>query len=285
MKKIFVLVTFILLSFNSLSQQEDYFWVKLGNGVQYSVTNNKEGNNIFIGIGGWNAREEWVNNWLEQLYSAKLKKLKVQHLFSVKGPDDACYKDKEINLNGLADYIQNILKSNYFQDEVIIAAHSSGSFVAHELFKILYGNDGIANDSNYYNKINYFNLDGGIGSERCGTELTNDLAQKLNKIYAVAVFDSISGIHSQNLESMEKAVEIFGNKSELIIIKEFNTGCFTPWCLHDAVINKKPHNPEKFDLEKDYGIINSDHPVQTDYLDVMIKQQNEADDSENLRTF
>lgn len=264
--RITTLIVFIL-SFVSYSQNLN--WFKIGNGVNYSFTDNKKGNDIFIAIGGWQANQEWVNKWSSELYHEKLYALGIKHIFSVKGPDDVCNKNKEINIKTVADYIKNIIYATYYIDKVIIAAHSSGSFVANELLELLYGKNGIAKDSFYIDKVHYFNLDGGIGGEDCGTALSDSVVKYIAKIYAVAVYDSETEMYSSNYETMKKLSGMFGEKSELILLDVSGSGCTDKWCLHDAVVIRKPHNPTKYDLEKDYTLFNEEHSVQTDYLNVL----------------
>lgn len=267
---IILLFFFVIFNFNISAQ---IHWVKLGKGLNYGVTNNQSGNDIAILIGGWQAKQEWVNKWSEGLFKAKLKELGVQHLISVKGPDEVCYKSKDIDIKTLAEFVKNIIYATYFIDKVIIIAHSSGSFVAHDLLNMMYGTNGIAKDSFYVNKAYYFNLDGGIGSTDCGIEIDTSAVNYINKIYAVAVYDSSSNSYSANYEAMKKLANMFNEKSELIIIKTNDSGCKDKWCLHDVVIIDKPHNPEKYDLEKDYQIFNEGRKVQTDYLNVLLKKQ------------
>lgn len=261
---------FFILSFVSHSQNLN--WFKIGNGVNYSFTDNKKGNDIFIAIGGWQAKQGWVNMWSSELYNEKLKDLGIQHIFSVKGPDEVCNRNKEINIRVLADYVKNIIYATYYIDKVIIVAHSSGSFVANELLDLLYGKNGIAKDSFYINKVYYFNLDGGIGGEDCGIALSDSVVKYIAKIYAVAVYDSVTEIYSSNHNTMKKLSEMFGEKSKMILLNVPESGCTDKWCLHDAVIIRKPYNPVKYDLEKDYKLFDDNHKVQTDYLNVFEKK-------------
>ncbi|MCA2005406.1 MAG: hypothetical protein LDL01_06360 [Ignavibacterium sp.] len=266
--KIFVLLSFIFIS---SSYPQNLSWIKIGNGVQYSFSDNKKGNNIFVAIGGWQAKQEWVNSWCSELNKSKLYELGVKHIFSVKGPDDVCNRKGEINIKNLAEYIKNIIYATYYIDKVIIAAHSSGSFVANELLHILYGEKGIAKDSFYVNKVYYFNLDGGIGGGDCGVALNDSVVKYIAKVYAVAAYDSATGMYSSNYETMIKLSGMYKEKSELILLGVTNSDCIDKWCLHDAVVNRKPHNPAKYDLEKDYTLFDAEHTVQTDYLNVLKK--------------
>lgn len=269
LKRLSLLILFSI-SFSVFPQ--NFSWYKIGNGVNYTLTENKRGNNIFIAIGGWQAKQDWVNRWCSELYKARLDELGIQHIFSVKGPDEVCNRNKEINIKALADFVKNIIYATYYVDKVVIAAHSSGSFVANELLDILYGENGIAKDSFYVNKVHYFNLDGGIGDGDCGTALSDSVVKYISKVYAVAVYDSSTQMYSSNYETMRKLSEMFREKSEMILIDVANSGCTDKWCLHDAVIIRKPHNPDKYDLERDYTLFDDEHKVQSDYLNILISK-------------
>lgn len=266
---IFFLFFFVIFNFNLKAQVH---WVKIGNGLNYGVTNNQSGNDIVIVFGGWQSNQQWVNKWCEELYKDRLKELGFQHLISVKGPDEVCYKTKEIDIKTLAEFVKNIIYATYFIDKLIVIAHSSGSFVANELLNTMYGTNGIARDSFYVNKLHYFNLDGGIGGDECGVSIDTSVIRHIKKIYAVAVYDSSSNLYSANFETMKKLSESYGDKSELVLIKSNESGCIDKWCLHDVLIINKPYNPKKYDLEKDYQMFDESRKVQTEYLNVLIKQ-------------
>ena len=49
------------------------------------------------------------------------------------------------------------------------------------------------------------------------------------------------------------------------------SGCLNGRCLHDAVINDRPWDPEDFDVEMDYGLfVEGEHEVQMQYLQVLL---------------
>lgn len=247
-------------------------WEKLFAGIEYSNTGEK-GNNIFIGYGGWSTKPNEVKFWCEKLFDAELSKLGVAKIFAIKGPDSPCYEEKEIADSLLALNLIDICSREKVQN-IIIAAHSSGAFVAHNLFQYLFGKADMDVSELLKNKIIYFNLDGGIGSYDCGAPLDSNIAFKLNRIFAVYAYDSLSNKYSSNYETMILLGHKFTN-SEEIKIDVSGCGCVGKWCLHDALITKLPYNSEKFDLVNDYGGINDKHPVQTDYLRVLkIKKPN-----------
>lgn len=261
-----IIILLVIFNFNLNAQVQ---WVKIGNGLNYGVTNNQSGNDIAIVFGGWQSKQQWVNNWCEELFKNKLKDLGVLHLLSVKGPDEVCYNTKEIDLKSLAGFVKNIIFATYFIDKVIVIAHSSGSFVANEFLNLMYGTNGIAKDSFYVNKVHYFNLDGGTGSNECGVSIDTSTIKHIKKVYAVAAFDSTTNLYSANYETMKTLAELFGEKSELVLLNASDSGCQDKWCLHDALIISKPHNPNKYDLEKDYQLFDEKRKVQTDYLQII----------------
>ncbi len=264
MKHIFTL----LLIFNPyfLSAQTIFKWEPVLSGIEYANTS-KPGENIFIGYGGWSTKSGAVKNWVEKLYEAELSAMNVSHLFSVKGPDSPCYEEKEIADSLLGFKLIEICSGENIKN-IIIAAHSSGAFVAHNLFQYLFGKTELDKNKIIKDKIIYFNLDGGIGSNDCGAPIDEVVAAKLQNIYAVYAHDSVSNKYSSNYETMILLGKKFPN-SEEIKLDVSNCGCVGKWCIHDALIIKKPYNPEKFDLVNDYGGINYERPVQADYFKVL----------------
>lgn len=39
-----------------------------------------------------------------------------------------------------------------------------------------------------------------------------------------------------------------------------------PWCLHQTLVTRRPHDPQRFDLARDHGQIGPDRPVHFGYL-------------------
>ncbi|MFH0736152.1 MAG: hypothetical protein V1773_17090 [bacterium] len=274
MKKFFLILIFV---YNCFYAQQDtvvskFNWVNIGIGVNYTETDNN-GMDIFIGFGGWSVKQEWANNWCSNLYFEKLNYLGIKYIYSVKGPDTPCYAEKEIDNLKLAKNLLFLLKNQQGPNtnRIIVAAHSSGAFVAHQLFQILYGNQKLDSLNITSPKIIYFNLDGGIGGGDCGFEINQVIADKLAKIYAVYAYDDSIKIYSPNYDDMVLLGSMFNPKSESIEINVSGCGCSAKWCVHDALINRAPFKPASFDLKNDYNNINQTHPVQTDYLDLLIK--------------
>jgi len=227
------------------------------------------GNDAFIGFGGWTVQQEWANSWVSKLDSAKLRGLGVRYLYSVRGPKQDDYSGREIGTMGLARNLIALLQSDTTCRRIIIAAHSSGAYVAHALFQDLY--DGANVDSNgiSYGKIIYFSLDGGIGAGGSGVLITQKMADRLAHIYGVYAFDPTYAMYSPNKEEMVDLGAMFGPKSSSLEISARGCGCTGVWCVHETLINQKPYNATTFDLKNDYSNINAAHPVTTKYLDVL----------------
>lgn len=245
-------------------------WNTIGNGVQASVAPDATGNDVFIAFGGWTVQQAWNNTWVEALYADRLKSLGVKFMYSVQGPKNDEYKDQEIDNTALAKDLISLVKK-YSNKRIILVAHSSGAYVAQDFLNRLY-KDKLDSAGVTANKIAYFCLDGGLGSSVPNTDINAAVADKLSVLYAVYAFDSKSSIYSPNKDEMIQMGQMFGAKSKNIVIQANASGCTGEWCVHETLINQKPHNKEKFDLQNDYSGIDSDHPVVTAYLDVLMTQ-------------
>ncbi len=61
-------------------------WSNFSSGVRYARTGPENGG-VFIGFAGYLVTMPYAVDWLDALYTAKLKKLNVSHVFAVQGPD------------------------------------------------------------------------------------------------------------------------------------------------------------------------------------------------------
>lgn len=222
----------------------------------FSIINNDK-KNILLTFAGWSVKLEWAENWSKCISSAM--NLSNYQIISVKGPDDVFYKNKDnINVDSLATYF---IVRDY--DTVIVIAHSSGSYVAQNFFHVLYQKDKVKKNKN---KFFYFNLDGGVGDNDNQTLLTSEIANYLNKIHTVYVYDELSDTYSPNFQEMIEIGKNYINAETIKLIpKEQICNAKAKWCLHDYLINLYPFNKDKFDLEKDYNYIKQE-TVNVEYL-------------------
>jgi len=254
-----------LLIYTNLSAQDSISWQQVSHGISYTQPENNSNKDILICFAGWSVEQAWVENWAWNLWEAKLRDHGTGNVYAVKGPRDVFFESAEIATDSLALHLKNLLKENERMDtlKIVVVAHSSGSFVAHHFFSVLNTNP-VWQD--LLGKITYYNLDGAISSATHGTTLTKTLSDKLKQIFAVYAYEETEKIASPNKNEMQKMVLLYPEKVTAIELKSSNSGCKDPWCVHDLLINAKPHDSNGFDLEKDYNEINEQHPVNGHYF-------------------
>ena len=265
-----VLVSLMLTAQPSVfgaSGRDGLSWMTISSGVNYAVADSALGDDVFVGLSGWNVKQEWGNNWVSGLYAAKLRALGVRHVYSVAGPQHDNYSGREIGTLELARHLLFLMKSHPSSKRIIIAAHSSGSYVAHALFQDLYDGAGLDSTRLTDGKILYFCLDGGIGSGSFGVEITQRMADRLGHICGVSACVPAANLFSPNHDEMVELGGKFGLRSSSLLIDATGCGCNEKWCVHLTLINQKPYNQSTDNVQNDYGNFNADHPVATAYLD------------------
>jgi hypothetical protein len=242
-------------------------WLPIGPGVNYAVGDSALGEDVFIGIGGWTVTQPLADSWVAALFAARLRTLGVGHIYSVKGPKDLGYQSREIATLALANHLLQIIQSHPANNRIIVAAHSSGAYVAHALFQDLY--DGASIDSSHLSdgRILYFVLDETLGAYP-GVELTNASVDRLGHVYGVYAVISSQSLNSLAPSEMIALGNRYGSRSSTVALDGSASGCVASICLHMTMINQKPYQPTSYD-SRDYGAINPDHPVQRAYLDVI----------------
>ncbi len=263
MKK--VIPYLFILSYTALSAQDSIPWQQVSHGISYTQPENNSNRDILICFAGWSVKQAWAENWALKLWEAKLRDNGIGNLYAVKGPKDVFFESSEIATDSLAMHLKNLLNENEPIDslKIVVVAHSSGSFVAHRFFSFLDANPAWQDP---LGKITYYNLDGAISSATPGTTLTKTLSDKLKDIFAVYAYEETEKIGSPNKNEMQKMVLLYPEKVTAIELKSSNSGCKDPWCVHDLLINEMPHDPNGFDLERDYLEINEQHPVNVQYF-------------------
>jgi hypothetical protein len=187
--------------------------------------------------------------WVTQLTKAELSSLGVGHVYAVQGPEDPEYAAREIGNSELAAALATEVEAATY---VVIIAHSSGGFVADELFTFA--------DPAVLAKVAYFNLDGGSWA------LTNELVGEMRGVYFCNAHDAVAG-YSENTSSDEELHADFP-ASHFFTVDADGSGCDVGagWCLHDTLITNHPHDPTTFDLALDYTDFTGGRRVVTSYL-------------------
>ena len=224
-------------------------WTSIGTGVVYQRQNT--GTAVLIAYGGYTARIVDSAAWASELVDARLGAADVGHVYAVKGPADAAYAAREIANSKLRASLASVAAGS---SKIYIVAHSSGAFVAHELLQQLQTHA----DADTLARIAYADLDGG------GSGLSTAIVESLGGIAFVFARDPVAG-QSRNASTMRASADTYDVPAFEVLVP--STGCISSWCMHDVVITHRPHNPNSFDLARDYAdFVN--RPVTTEYFDV-----------------
>jgi len=229
-------------------------WQNVGYGVAYEKEG--DGDAVLIAYGGYSAQLPWSEAWGRELVRAKLGAMGVGHVYGVQGPRDAGYNGDEIGNSKLRAHLKGIAPSAPF---ILVVAHSSGAFVAHELLRQL----DTAGDTETLGKIVYANLDAGDSG------FSHAIAAKLRRAIFVSGRDaSLSSGTSENAstaKALGSSYAAFGGWFEVVV---HGSGCHNGahWCLHDLLVTHRPHRPDFYDLKDDY-VDFAGRTVTTEYID------------------
>ncbi|HEY8087826.1 MAG TPA: hypothetical protein VIF09_08275 [Polyangiaceae bacterium] len=220
--------------------------------VSFGVTTRDTGGgaNIAIAYGGYTATDADSQAWVMQLTTVRLAQLGVGHLYAVRGPKDADYASREIGNSELATALATQATP---ATRIVIVAHSSGGFVADELFTFA--------GAGVLAKTTYFDLDGGSWS------LTDALVGSMRGVYFCNAHDAVAG-DSENTSSDQSLHAQFA-ASHYFTVDADGSGCNVGagWCLHDTLITNHPHDPATFDLALDYTDFTGTRQVVASYID------------------
>jgi|GEM_PF-3187888 len=193
-------------------------WELVGDGAWFAGKP-ESGGTLFIGYAGYGADGAGARNWASSVSAAKGWAMTV----AVAGPAKVYYDDKEkleANTRLLTDLIPRLAPGR-----IVVAAHSSGSFVAKEFMALIekLGKKALLQ------KISYYDMDGGP----CGPCLkyAADAANAGFRLRCVSAAQP-SGLSSPNIDSMKTCGK---NYFEL---KAEGAGCTGAWCLHGWLINR-----------------------------------------------
>ena len=179
----------------------------------------------------------------------------MRHVYAVQGPKDVNYAGREIGNSKLAAHLVGYADP---VSKIYLAAHSSGALVAHELLQQLTVG-GLDPAGVTAKKIAYYNLDG-TGSGFGATQAAH--LAKLAFVYA-----RNGATSSANAAKMKSLPGTYAG-STAVEIDASASGCQAGavWCLHDAVIIDRPHDPTQYDLERDYQLFDGGRRVVLSYF-------------------
>jgi hypothetical protein len=223
-----------------VGDEVDPGWTSVGYGVEYQQQN--AGSAFLIVYGGYQAEITWSAGWATELVDAMLGSAGFGRVYAVQGPEDPGYDAKEIGNSKLRAHLKTIDDG---VSQIIVVAHSSGVFVAHELLGQLYN----AGQTDVLSRISYASLDGG------GTGLDDDIVASLGQItFAYAHDPTLDDGYSENHDAAIDLGEEYAPKATTFEVTVPDTGCDdgAGWCLHDVLVTHRPHDPDFYDLADDY---------------------------------
>ena len=235
-------------------------WTHVGLGVAYQRVNT--GSAILIVYGGYSAQLNASAAWATELVDTQLGAADVGHIYAVQGPADAGYDGREIANTALRAHLKTIDTS---ESPIYVVAHSSGSYVAHELLAQLHA----TGNADVLSRIAYANLDGG------GAGLTAYIADSLRQLTFVYADDpTLASGFSENHSTARALGSEYAPHATTFEVVVPSTGCDdgAGWCLHDVLVTHRPHNSRSYDLADDYTDF-VDRPVTTEYLDALLPQR------------
>ena len=253
--------------------------------ISFAYTTPKDGlkgKNLVITMGGMGAKLEWVQKWTEELYSAKLKVFNIGLVIVVKGPKEEYYDSREIAIKEMTKKFVEAYRE-YGLGGTYLIVHSSGVFPAHQMFDHLWlgGNDPnnkkmkmrklevLDPEGITKGKINYIMLDGELGIPN-GYTLEEKMVTNLKNLFSFYAVDADTKTPSGMAHEAKKVKERFP-RTILYEYQAKGSGCNpgAKWCVHETLITTRPHNPAKYDLEKDYTLFDPTRKVVSFYMDVV----------------
>ncbi len=228
---------------------------EVGHGVAFKDTKNPDGENLFIGYAGYEVDLASAEAWVEALHERALAARGVRYLWAVQGPKDILYSSAEIGNSRIAATLLPLVgpKTRF----VLVAGHSSGSFVAHELLEGLAG--GMDPSGLTAGRIVYFDLDGG------GSGLTPRAVGRLRRAYFVGARDAATGTRSPRLATMRLLGATYASAGGYLESDASEAGCRAgaEWCVHDALITTLPHEAQRGGSRLDYADFAGRRPCQS----------------------
>jgi hypothetical protein len=230
----------------------------VGLGVAVRDAGEAAGSHVFIGYGGYNVQAAWSRAWVSALYQEALRAAGVRYVYAVQGPADPGYDAREL---GNSRLIAHLLPRLGTSTRIVVAAHSSGSFVAHEFLGQLYAR-GLDPERRTRDRVVYYDLDGG------GSGLDDAIMAQLHRGYFVWSQDGPTGTRSQNAAGMIALGDRWARFGGAVRVDATGSGCRpgAGWCMHMTVIVDRPHNPADANVRLDYTSFDAEHRVVTAYL-------------------
>jgi hypothetical protein len=229
----------------------------VGFGIAAKDTENPLGDGIFVGYAGYGVALDAAQAWVTALYESTLRARGIRYLWAVRGPDTPTYANQEIGNSKLVHAL--LPRVGPLPQPILVAGHSSGSFVAHELLAQLA--DGMDPGGVTKGRVDYFDLDGGESG------LTPASVARLRHAYFVAAQDGATS--SPNLATMQSLGATYAAAGGYRLYDAAASGCNAgaTWCVHVTLITTRPHDPSNASAALDYSDF-AGRPVSHAWLDM-----------------
>jgi hypothetical protein len=231
------------------------------------------GPNVAVFFGGWSAHDIHVRAWVDALErSGALAHLRIGRLYAVPGPFDSAWgARREVPWQPVAIEVGARSEAKL----VLVAAHSSGAFVA-DSFVAALGTEHPA----LLARTAVFKLDGGwlgqlaehqwrsLGMLSCvSAKKTDPRTHAVLRARNYCAMSTAQPPEDACRESKNYCGKAFPGKATWLVIDASDTACISANCLHDALITTAPHTPSNFNLADDYVKFDATHRVQTGWLE------------------
>ena len=218
---------------------------QVGHGVAFKDTKNSAGEDLFIGYAGYRVDLASAGAWVDALNEDSLAGRGVRYLWAVQGPNERTYSNLEIGTSKIISTMLPLVgpRTRF----IVVAGHSSGSFVAHELLGRLAG--GMDPQGVTAGRIVYFDLDGGASG------LTPSVVGRLRRAYFVGAHDGRTDTDSPRQAAMRALGAAYASAGGYWQSDAGDSGCHpgAQWCVHDALITTRPHAPSNASSQLDYS--------------------------------
>jgi hypothetical protein len=212
-------------------------WSELGRGVSVKRCTGARAH-VAVLMAGWNITMPSTQAWADALDRAALASRGVSTLYAVQGPEHVDFRGKEIAVNALLEDLTHTVHDDAW---VLVAAHSSGAFVAATLFDRAF-----RQQRDRYTSLRgravYVNLDGDRGIERDPERaLSSESVAGLRHVVFVSTHATEGALRGFSMDAMRDGHAAFPDVSALLEYDAGNAGCSTNVCAHLALINTRPY--------------------------------------------
>lgn len=249
---------------------EPLLWMTdtLGPGVAYTETQNPAGRAAAVFYAGYHADLAGAEAWAAATYRAALRERGVRYIWAIQGPSTPNYADREIGNAGVAAALARVVAAG--ASYVLIVAHSSGTFVAHELLAK------VATDKETASKVVYFDLDGAAWG------LSAPIVSRLRKTWFVGVRDGDTNTTGFNAGTMKAFGTKYAAGGGFLEVDASSAGCRpgARECVHMALVNARPHDASSADVAADYHGFDDAHPPATGWLEMKADESGVVSDAD-----